>query len=155
MKQFDNVLRLPVHIHPIDLGTIIMDDPSKEVHRYIEIDEIQAVGTSEAGIILKVSKFHIQEYPIHYCKTCLQNGIRNEDYYTFSSNGTWCKEHYAEMVRKERPEEVCPKCKTGFLIFGTGDMYCSHCDHREPHKHTFKPGEPFMCTCSTAILNTD
>ena len=151
-------IQLPVLVRPIDLGKIITDDPSKDVHRYIEFDEIEILATNEAGIVLKIGKFHIQDYPLRYCKTCLQDGIKNEgikneESFASGSDGSWCKDHYAMKVRRESPQDACPNCDKGCLLFGTGNMYCSHCDHVEPHKHgPIKPGgSSFMCTCNVGL----
>lgn len=70
-------------------------------------------------------------------------------------------------MRREKPGLACPVCDKGYMRFGTFDMYCSHCDYREPHVHDVKmrfdgiyaltPSpvkmgdvkipETFMCTC--------
>jgi len=147
-------------IRSIDLGIFEGKEPSEDSHVYVEIDEAELSFDNnkwkdgdKGRIIITPKEWHFETYQVNYCVECLKNGIKNTSWHCGSGIGSdsqyWCKDHYAEKIRRERPDLQCPTCDKGYLMFMTGYMMCSHCKHTESHKHTLEDiqNPNFTCTC--------
>lgn len=142
-----------IKINSIDLGITEDPDPAKDVHKYLYINDFVALPRTdkeELTIQIYPKEFHIESSPIRYCDKCLESGKRTTEIRSVSKAGHLCYDHLLEKMKKEKPEEVCPKCKNGYMSFGTCDNYCSNpkCDYQTPHEH--RPG-PYTCTCGPTL----
>ena len=160
-------VELEVRISSINLGIKEGSKPEEDRHQYLEVDEFD-VHITEKGFFIHPKKWHTKEYPVTYCNDCLKEGkkiLAEASSSTKELTVGWCKEHYRLKERKINP---CPVCDEGYMVFGTCDMHCSHCNYREPHVHDVRrrfdgifavapqlsPVKPevdvmphFMCTC--------
>ncbi len=153
--------KIELLIRSIDLGIFEGSEPSEDSHVYVEIDEAdlsfnnrnQWKEGDKGCIIVTPKEWHFETYPVNYCVECLKNGLKNRKWYCGSGIGSdtqyWCKDHYAEKMRREQPDLRCPKCGKGYLQFMTGYLMCSHCNHTESHRHTKEEMQDpnFACTC--------
>ncbi len=99
-----------VHCSSIKLDDVIMDDPKKDRHRYLMIDEC-GVRFNDKGICVDPKRWHIEEYEMYYCDECLKEGERVEQCYASSNPPVrLCGTHYDEMVKRDHPDWLCPEC---------------------------------------------
>jgi len=129
---------LEFEINSVYLGIKKAKNPKKDRDQYLKIDEFD-VNITKNKIYIIPKKWHIKEYDVNYCVECLKEGKRNKNWFSGGENGYWCKKHYTEKMKKEKPDSICPKCGNGIIQFGTFDNYCTNCNYREPHVHDITP----------------